>query len=162
MPVFYIVLSSITAVLVLCSVIIPEIGKITLLNELLGIMVMGSVIVMLVKALIATVRSRKTLNILVLSAVVLVIGIVAGFKSVNVIKDVTSGPEWITISNCEVEKRNTSRGIFGLNYYLKGEDLNGDVYRFSISGKEFDILNGEDEVSVLCYKNTERIVEVKR
>jgi hypothetical protein len=85
-----------------------------------------------------------------------------GYKSIYTIKDFLSGPEWITISNCELEKRSTSRGIFSLNYYLKGDDSNGNTYRFSISGKEYDILNSEDEVSVLCYKNTGRIVEIKK
>ncbi len=162
MPLFYVVLSSVAAVSILCSIAIPEIGKFTLLNELFGVMVMGSVIIMLVRALIASMRSRKISNTLLLTVVILVIGIVAGSKSIKSIKDFASGPEWITISNCEVEKRSTSRGIFSLNYYLKGEDSSGNEYRFRVSGKEYDALNGEDEVSVLCYRNTGRVVEIKR
>jgi hypothetical protein len=117
---------------------------------------------MLVKALIVFIKSKTIPSILLVTAVGLVICIVVGSKSIYTIKDFLSGPEWITISNCELEKRSTSRGIFSLNYYLKGDDSNGNTYRFSISGKEYDILNSEDEVSVLCYKNTGRIVEIKK
>jgi len=161
-PMFYVVLSGIAVVALLCSIIIPEIGKITLLNELFSVLVMGSIIIMFVKALIVLIKSRKMPSILLITAVVLVIGVVMCSKSIKTVKDFVSGPEWIKISNCELEKRNTYRGIFSLNYYLKGKDSKGNTYRFSLSGKEYEVLNGEDEVSVLCYKNTGRIVELKR
>lgn len=159
---FYIVLSCIAVAALICSILVPEIGKLALLNELFIVLAMGSIIVMFIKTLMALIIHRKISSILLVVAVVLTLCTVAGYKSIKTVKDLVSGPEWITILNCELEKRSTSRGVFSLNYYLKGEDSNGDAYRFSISGKEYDILNGEDEVSVLCYKNTGRIVEIKR
>lgn len=161
-PMFYIVLSSIAVVALICSILVPEIGKLALLNELFNVLAMGSIIVMLIKALMVLIISRKISSILLVTTVILIICMVAGSKSIKAVKDIVSGPEWITISNCDLERRNTSSGIFSLNYYLKGEDSNGNEYRFSISGKEYNILNGDDEVTVLCYRNTGRIVEVKR
>ncbi len=143
-------------------ILIPEIGEYTLLNELFSIIGMIAVIVMLVKALVTLIRSKEIMKILPSIIATLVIGLIMCSTSINTIKDVSSGPEWITISNCKLEKRSTSSGIYSLRYYLKGNDSKGNTYRLRISGKEYDILNGKDELSVLCYKNTGRIVEIKK
>ena len=161
-PKLYFALSAIAVAALIGSILIPEIGKFTLLNEVFSVIAMVSIIVMLINALIVLVGSKKISTILFVTTVVLVICLVTGSKSIKVAKDYIFGPEWIAISNCEMGKRNTSSGTFSLNYYLKGVDINGNEYRFSISGKEYSALSGDDEVSVLCYKNTERIVEIKR
>ena len=143
-------------------ILIPEIGEYALLNELFSIIGMIAVIVMLVKAIVSLIQSKEIIRLLATVMVTIVIGLVMCSESINTIKDVSSGPEWITISNCKLEKRNTSSGIYSLRYYLKGNDSKGNTYRFRISGNEYDILNGKDELSVLCYKNTGRIVEIKK
>lgn len=161
-PLFYVIWSVVVVIALLCTVLIPETGKITLLNEVFSIFVIGFIIAMLMKSLIILLKTKNMLNILIVAVVVLVIGGIAGIKSVKTIKDFVYGPEWITISNCELERRSTSRGIFSINYYLKGEDSNGNLYRFSLSGNEYEVLNGVNDLSVLCYKNTGRIVEIQR
>lgn len=143
-------------------ILIPEIGEYALLNEIFTIIGMISLIVMLVKSFVTIIQSKEIIKLLATGMVTIVIVLVMGSKSINTIKDVSSGPEWITISNCKVEKRNTSSNIYSLRYYLKGNDSKGNTYRFRISGNEYDSLNGKDEISVLCYKNTERIVEIKK
>lgn len=159
---FYIVLTAVAVVALCASILTPEVGKFTLLNEVFSILVMIAAVVMLIKALIVLVKSRKISSALLLMAVVLIVGVVVGSKTIKTAKDITSGPEWIIIPNCDLERRSTSSGIFGLNYYLKGVDSDGNSYRFSLSGEEYNTLNGVDEVSVLCYRNTGRVVEIKR
>lgn len=160
-PNLYIAFCVIAVTSLICGVMISEVGKLTLLNEVFSILTISCAIVTLIKVLILALKDKKVSNILLTAVLVLVIGAVLCVTVVDTVGDFVTGPRWVTLSECSVEKRGTSKGIFGLNYYLKGEDSTGKSYRFSVSGKEYQSLNGKEKVSVLCYENTGRIVEIK-
>ncbi len=161
-PVLYFIISALAILLLVCEVLIPEVGAATLLNEVCSILLITLLLVMLLIALWNIVKTRKWSNILLIAAVSSVMFAVVCVKSFNTVHDLIAGPEWVTISNCDVEKKSTSRGIFSLSYYLTGVGVNGESYRFRISGDEYGKLSDVNEVFVLCYKSTERIVEIKK
>lgn len=142
--------------------LVPETGELTLWNEVFSICMILSVEILLVKSLIFMCRSKKYASVILVLATAIAIGVVLGAKTINVAKDVAVGPERVQLYKCELERRGTSRGIFSLNYYLLGIDHNGDRYRFSISAEDYDFLAETEEITILCYKNTERIVSLEK
>jgi len=159
---FNIILITVAVVTTISASLIPEIGKFALLNEVSLILLMGAVTAILVKALLTIIKFKKVSGFLFGAAVALLIGMVAVSKTINTVKDYIAGPEWITLSECEVERRTGTKGVFSLKYYLKGEDGIGKSYRFILPGKEYESLHGVDSVSVLGYKNTGRIVDIEK
>lgn len=156
--VFYVVCVIVLFLCVLLALVIPETGEMTLLNEVFAIGVFAVFEVMLLRACIAVVRSKNIRNIVLVAATIVVIGFVGGSKLVHTVRDVVAGPEYVNLYHCDLERRSTMRGIFSLQYYINGLDEDGNRYRLRISGTDYDLLQGENEVTVLYYKNTKRII----
>lgn len=156
--VFYIASVAVLLLCFLLALVTPETGEMTLLNEVFTIGVFVVFEILLVRGCIAVVQSRKIGNILLIGTTIVIIGLVGGSKLVRTVKDVAAGPEYVTLYHCDVERQGTMRGIFSLQYYINGSDKNGEEYRLRISGQDYDLLQGINEVTVLCYKNTERII----
>lgn len=158
LPVFYIACVGVMIVCILLTLIIPEIGEMTLLNEVFISCAMVVFDIMLIRACILVAKSKNVLNTLLILATIVVIGCIAGANMVNTVKDVAAGPGYVTLHDCTLERRGTLRGIFSLRYYLIGSDSKGNEHRLTISGDEYDLFQGEKEVTVLYYENTNRII----
>lgn len=141
---------------------IPNIGNLVLVKEIIGIAIMILFEIAVLKLFFLIIKSKNYINIVMISFVFIIIASVVCLKGNDVFKDITSGPTNLTLYNCSVEKRSTLKGIFGLNYYLHGLDSEGEKYSFEISGSEFDALKGKREITIFCYMNTEKIIEVRK
>lgn len=158
---FYIVTLFVIGVCLISGIFIPETGRFVLLKEFFDVLLMFCVALALGKALPAIYKSKKYLTAVLVTIVCTILCSVTILKSIDTLKDIVSGAETVTLYNCSVEQRTSLKGIWGQHYYLNGIDFDGTKYRFEISGNNYNFLRETDEVTVTCYKNTERIVEFK-
>lgn len=158
---FYIIILFITVVCLLSSIFIPETGQLVLLKEFFTVLLMIILAVAMGKSLPSVFKSKKHLKSILVIFVFVILCFVAVFKTADIFKDIIAGTETITLYNCSIDRSPSIKFIWRQHYYLRGLDSNGTAYRFRISGNDYNNLKETDEVTVSCYKNTQRIVEFK-
>ncbi len=135
LSIFHIISTVIAVIAFIGAMITPEIGSLTLLNEVFSILLLGSVTAMLIKGLLLMfkpkeIRSIKEIGkILLVFVLFLLCGFVTFTTFIKTTKDFVSGAEWVSISNCQLQRSRLSRKFSVVKYYLKGKDCNGDSYR---------------------------------
>lgn len=153
----------IICIVILCFVIallIPTISSMVLLEECCNAIYFFSIGIWLAKLVIRVKNKENLKNIIIIILLMLVFFGVATMKAKNILVDAFNGEKTVMLSNLELEKRSSKRGIFSLHYYLKGTDNNGKEYRFKISGNEYEKILREDRVSINGFENTGRVVEL--
>lgn len=153
----------IICIVIVCFIVallIPTISSLVLLEELCNAILFYSIAIWLIKLAIAIKNSQAFKKVIVILLLMLVFLGVATVTTKNILFDVFNGEKTIILSNLEIEKRSTKRGIFSLKYYLNGTDDNGKEYRFEISGNAYEKILQEDIISVKGFENTGRVVEI--
>ena len=158
---FYIIILFITVVCLLSSIFIPETGQLVLLKEFFTILLMIILAVAIGKSLPSVFKSKKYLKSILVILVFVILCFVAVFKSADIFMDIITGTETITLHNCSTDRSPSIKVFWRQHYYLRGLDSSGKAYRFRISESDYNNLKETDEVTVSCYKNTQRIVEFK-
>lgn len=153
----------IICIVIICFVIallIPTISTMVLFEECCNTILFLSIGIWLVKLVINIKNKENLKNIIIIVLLMLVFFGVATMNAKDILADIFNGEKTIMLSNFELEKRSSKRGIFSLHYYLKGTDNNGKEYRFKISGNEYEKILRQDRVSVKGFENTGRVVEL--
>lgn len=158
---FYIIILFITVVCLLSSIFIPETGQLVLLKEFFTILLMIILAVAIGKSLPSVFKSKKYLKSILVILVFIILCFVSVFKSADIFMDIITGTETITLHNCSTDRSPSIKVFWRQHYYLRGLDSSGKAYRFRISESDYNNLKETDEVTVSCYKNTQRIVEFK-
>ena len=140
------------------ALLLPASGNLALLHELAGIVPVLAGGLWLVKAafMIYRQKSKKDLLLVVCVAVLLL-----GFSALKIgqtAADALQGPQSVVLYDCDVESTMGTKGIFSLNYQLRGIDASGEKYRLRLSGSDARKLAGKDTVTVEYYANTKRVV----
>lgn len=153
----------IIVIVIICFIVallIPPISSLVLLEELCNAILFYSIAIWLIKLAIGIKNSQTFKKIIIILLLMLVLLGIATMKAKNILFDVFNGEKNIILSNLEIEKRSTKRGIFSLKYYLNGTDNNGKEYRFEISGDAYEKILQEDIISVRGFENTGRVIEI--
>lgn len=158
---FYIIILFITVVCLLSGIFIPETGQLVLLKEFFTILLMIILAVAIGKSLPSIFKSKKYLKSILVILVFIILCFVSVFKSADIFMDIITGTETITLHNCSTDRSPSIKVFWRQHYYLRGLDSTGTASRFRISGNDYNNLKETDEVTVSCYKNTQRIVEFK-
>lgn len=158
---FYIIILFITVVCLLSGIFIPETGQLVLLKEFFTILLMIILAVAIGKSLPSVFKSKKYLKSILVILVFIILCFVSVFKSADIFMDIITGTETITLHNCSTDRSPSIKVFWRQHYYLRGLDSSGKAYRFRISESDYNNLKETDEVTVSCYKNTQRIVEFK-
>ena len=69
------------------------------------------------------------------------------------------GPHMIHLTSVTERETNGLSGLISHHYYLCGRDDEWTEYQMEISSDEYYELEGEEQVTVLCYPRTERILK---
>lgn len=158
---FYIIILFITVVCLLSGIFIPETGQLVLLKEFFTVLLMIILAVAIGKSLPSVFKSKKHLKSILVILVFIILCFVSVFKSADIFMDIITGTETITLHNCSTDRSPSIKVFWRQHYYLRGLDSSGKAYRFRISESDYNNLKETDEVTVSCYKNTQRIVEFK-
>lgn len=158
---FYIIILFITFVCLLSSIFIPETGQLVLLKEFFTVLLMIILAVAIGKSLPSIFKSKKYLKSILVIFVFIILCFVSVFKSADIFMDIITGTETITLHNCSTDHSPSIKVFWRQHYYLRGLDSSGKAYRFRISESDYNNLKETDEITVSCYKNTQRIVEFK-
>lgn len=158
---FYIIILFITVVCLLSGIFIPESGQLVLLKEFFTVLLMIILAVAIGKSLPSVFKSKKYLKSILVILVFIILCFVSVFKSADIFMDIITGTETITLHNCSTDRSPSIKVFWRQHYYLRGLDSSGKAYRFRISESDYNNLKETDEVTVSCYKNTQRIVEFK-
>lgn len=158
---FYIIILFITVVCLLSGIFIPESGQLVLLKEFFTVLLMIILAVAIGKSLPSVFKSKKHLKSILVILVFIILCFVSVFKSADIFMDIITGTETITLHNCSTDRSPSIKVFWRQHYYLRGLDSSGKAYRFRISESDYNNLKETDEVTVSCYKNTQRIVEFK-
>lgn len=134
----------------------PATGRLVLLDELCGgLTVLGAGIWFIKPAIMAR-RSGKSLFLpCALAAVLMIVSIMI---TKDAVLDLAVGSATVTLTDCSVETRGSSRGITSLDYYLVGKADEDTTCRFEISGKDYERLKHKNTVVVTGYLNSGRII----
>ena len=89
---------------------------------------------------------------------VLILGI-GGWISGKLVLDLISGPEVVRLTSVTMRESSGIYGLISRHYYLCGRDDEWTEYQMEISSDEYYELEGEEQVTVLCYPRTERILK---
>lgn len=158
---FYIIILFITVVCLLFGIFIPESRQLVLLKEFFTVLLMIILAVAIGKSLPSVFKSKKHLKYILVIFVFIILCFVSVFKSADIFMDIITGTETITLHNCSTDRSPSIKVFWRQHYYLRGLDLSGKAYRFRISESDYNNLKETDEITVSCYKNTQRIVEFK-
>lgn len=158
---FYIIILFITVVCLLSGIFIPETGQLVLLKEFFTVLLMIILAVAIGKSLPSIFKSKKYLKSILVILVFIILCFVSVFKSADIFMDIITGTETITLHNCSTDRSPSIKVFWRQHYYLRGLDSSGKAYRFRISESDYNNLKETDEITVSCYKNTQRIVEFK-
>ena len=141
--------------------LLPKSGDLVLLDEVFDVfivvIILGYIIYKSIYAIKNKPNSKKGFIIFI---IILCLG-VAVFFSKNLILDVINEPSEIRLYDYKVTKRASGR-ILDFQYYVDGEDSNGNRYMMEISSDDANKISrkNSDYVYVKYYKNTERVVSI--
>ena len=82
-----------------------------------------------------------------------------GWISGKLVLDLISGPEVVRLTSVTMRESSGIYGLISRHYYLCGRDDEWTEYQMEISSDEYYELEGEEQVTVLCYPRTERILK---
>ncbi len=139
--------------------LLPKSGELVLLDELFDVLfivvIFGYVIY---KSILTIKRKTNSRNIFAIFIIIICLSI-SIFFSINLILDIINGSSEIQLYNCKVIKRASGR-ILDFQYYIDGEDSNGNRYRMEISSDDANKIanNTSDHFYIKYYKNTERVI----
>lgn len=145
-------------VCVLGELLLPATGKLVLLDELCGGVIVAILGLWFLKGTAITWSSCGWKNRILFSMLTVLMLGVSMILAKDAALDLIQGSTTVELTDCSVEKRSGSLGVIGLDYYLWGTDADGKEYRFTISGSDYERLKREKEVTVLGYVNTERVI----
>lgn len=147
-------------ILLIVKILLPETG-------ILGMVNVGSTAILFfgiggncIWSIFCNKKKKKSTFILKTLIIPILALSIGGYISKNLVLDLISGPKIVNLVSVTTEE---SFGIFGtisFHHYLCGRDEeNWTKYRFDISADEYYELEGEQQVTVLCYPRTERILK---
>jgi hypothetical protein len=149
---------SIVIVFILCALFMPKTGKLALLDVAFNSFILWSIALYLflkVRKLGGGIRKN-----LYVYAVCLILFLMGAWNAKNLALDLFSGPQEIVLYNVKVSKRQGSKGITSLHYYLDGEDEDGNRLRIEISGDDYTKIGETDNVLLTYYKNAKRLYKL--
>ena len=149
------------AVIGLCCVIAHQI--VNAMGGLTGIILQGSVFILLGVFFILSVRKHPTSSDKIINLRNNIYGIIIGLSVLilgsrilfNVGMDLLNGPEEVILYDCNVYENVSLKRIFH-TYYLKGTDVDGNIERFRIGKEIFDEYKDTKgfTLQVVCWKNS--------
>ena len=80
----------------------------------------------------------------------------------KLVLDLIEGPKIVHLTSITMDESCGMSGIISHHYYLCGRDDNDKWkgYQMEVSADEYYELEGKQQVTVLCYPRTERILKI--
>ena len=85
--------------------------------------------------------------------------IICGWMSSKIVSDLIAGPQIVHLTSVTMDEYNGLHGLASHRYYLCGYDENWEEYQFDISADEYYELEEKQQITVLYYPRTERILK---
>lgn len=157
---FSTILWSAVLICMIVQIALPEIGVLGMVKE-------GSYAVLFfgiggscVWAIIQKWKKDKAAVVLGIFMLILTVGI-GGWISRKLVLDLIEGPKIVHLTSITMEESSGMSGIISHHYYLCGRDDNDKWkgYQMEVSADEYYELEGKQQVTVLCYPRTERILK---
>ena len=149
-------------IVIVMNFIIPKTGPLVLLDELCGAAIFILIGIWAVCRLADKGKKEETIGkvICILIAVISLAGAV--WLGSKIICDLAAGPEIIRLTDLKVNHYQGHSGVFSSHYYMIGTDSQGEKFRAEISGKDYMELSGDNSVTVMYYRHTDRILKVSQ
>ena len=106
-------------------------------------------------------KKDKVAVVLGIFMLILTVGI-GGWISRKLVLDLIEGPKIVHLTSITMKESFGLSGIISHHYYLCGRDDNDKWkgYQMEVSADEYYELEGKQQVTVLCYPRTERILKI--
>ena len=145
-------------VFLIVKILIPETGVLGMVNEGSNAVLFFGIGGSCVWTIIHKRKTNKTAVVFGVLLLVLILGI-GGWISGKLVLDLISGPEVVRLTSVTMRESSGIYGLISRHYYLCGRDDEWTEYQMEISSDEYYELEGEEQVTVLCYPRTERILK---
>lgn len=157
---FSTILWSAVLICMIVQIALPETGVLGMVKEgsyaVLFLGIGGSC----VWAIIQKWKKDKAAVVLGIFMLILTVGI-GGWISRKLVLDLIEGPKIVHLTSITMKESSGMSGIISHHYYLCGRDDNDKWkgYQMEVSADEYYELEGKQQVTVLCYPRTERILK---
>ena len=148
------------AIILVVGLLIPASGKLALLDELFGVLV---IVCFIAYALLAVFNSEnikgkmtKPIKILILAACVIIVGLF----SKDLAFDLISGPEQTVLQDLTTSQYQGYTGIFSSHYYIEGYDSDNNRIKIEVSKDDFMKMSSSKSATVKYFKNTGRALSL--
>ncbi|WP_306529825.1 hypothetical protein [[Ruminococcus] torques] len=143
---------------IIAGLVMPETGRWCMVNEGWGA---GIFLFLGMNFLCAGIRNRRKNRtaVVVGTAMAIVFFVICGWMSSKMASDLIAGPQIAHLTSVTVDEYNGLHGLASHRYYLCGYDENWEEYQFDISADEYYELEEKQQITVLYYPRTERILK---
>lgn len=137
---------------------LPKSGRFALLDVAVNnLIIWGIFIYIFIKVRKFSGGIKKNLYLYV---VCLFLALFSLWSTKDLAMDLISGPKVITLHDVNLSKRQGTKGLVSLHYYLNGSDSKGNNHRIEISGWDYTNINKMDTIVITYYENTNRLYDV--
>lgn len=143
--------------LIAVQMIMPATGRTVMVSEIVRAIIFWILFIYVDVKILKKEKKKKFSDKITGIGIVIISLVFCGWISKGIVIDLIHGPESMKLNHIVTEKA-ANLGVFSMNYQLIGMDRNGDKIILKISGDDYSRLSNVDNITVIAYKETGRIV----